>query len=588
MKKNGFKLTMLVMMITCLFVQPVFAKEQTKLTIIHTNDTHANVEDNGKSIIGFAKMATYVEQMKAEGNVVVLDAGDMFQGMPFANMEKGHSIVPIVNEVGYDAMVPGNHEFDFGADNLLAIAEKINFPIVSANVLKDGKTVFEPYIVKEYAGLKVGVFGLTTTETPVKTHPNNVAGYEFAEITKSAAETVKVLKETEKVDVVIMVSHLGLDEGDATSDLVAEAVEGIDVIVDGHSHTELPEGRQVKDTLIVSTGTALKNIGKVELVIEGGKVVEKTASHVTYEALKEVEPKAVINEEIAKVKEAQKPILEKVVGTTEVLLNGERENVRTGETNLGQLATEAMIDLTGAQVAITNGGGIRKSIQPGNITMNDMVAVFPFGNTIMVKEMKGSDIVAALEHGVSEYPNQKGAFPHTAGMTFTMDANQEVGTRISDVKIQGEAIDLEAIYTVATNDFMAVGGDGYEMFKAYPIKREYNTLMDTLLAYVEKVGTVKGEFETRMTVIKAPVQVGLRAYVEEQAFEVGYDHGKKQVTLTKEDVVIILTIGEKAYQAKDKDSDVKAELANPVELKEDGMTYLYDMEFDAILEALAA
>lgn len=588
MKKNGFKLTMLVMMITCLFVQPVFAKEQTKLTIIHTNDTHANVEDNGKSIIGFAKMATYVEQMKAEGNVVVLDAGDMFQGMPFANMEKGHSIVPIVNEVGYDAMVPGNHEFDFGADNLLAIAEKINFPIVSANVLKDGKTVFEPYIVKEYAGLKVGVFGLTTTETPVKTHPNNVAGYEFAEITKSAAETVKVLKETEKVDVVIMVSHLGLDEGDATSDLVAEAVEGIDVIVDGHSHTELPEGRQVKDTLIVSTGTALKNIGKVELVIEGGKVVEKTASHVTYEALKEVEPKAVINEEIAKVKEAQKPILEKVVGTTEVLLNGERENVRTGETNLGQLATEAMIDLTGAQVAITNGGGIRKSIQPGNITMNDMVAVFPFGNTIMVKEMKGSDIVAALEHGVSEYPNQKGAFPHTAGMTFTMDANQEVGTRISDVKIQGEAIDLEAIYTVATNDFMAVGGDGYEMFKAYPIKREYNTLMDTLLAYVEKVGTVKGEFETRMTVIKAPVQVGLRAYVEEQAFEVGYDHGKKQVTLTKEDVVIVLTIGEKAYQAKDKDSDVKAELANPVELKEDGMTYLYDMEFDAILEALAA
>ena len=257
----------------------------------------------------------------------------------------------------------------------------------------------------------------------------------------------------------------------------------------------------VNDTLIVSTGTALNNVGEVELTVEDGKVVNKEAELLGYSSFAEVAPSEEVLEAIEKVEAAQKPMLERVVGKAAVDLIGERSLVRTGETNLGQLATDAMLDLTGAQIAITNGGGIRASIKAGNITMNDMITVFPYGNTIMVKEIKGSDVKAALEHGVSEYPNEKGGFPHTAGITFTLNAYKEVGNRISDIKVNGEPIDLNQTYTVVTNDFMAAGGDGYDMFKAYPIKAEYNTLMDTLLDYVEKLGTVEGKFETRMTVV---------------------------------------------------------------------------------------
>ena len=502
MKKVRFKL-LTALAFASMMIMPVFAKDATTIKILHTNDIHGNVKDDGKSKIGFAKFATYVEETRAaDDHLLVLDAGDMFQGLPFANLEKGQSMIELANIIGYDAMTVGNHEFDFGADNLFDnIISKLNFPVLAANVYKGDERALDAYIVKEIDGVKVGIFGMATEETAFKSHPSNTVGYEFTDMIEAAKETVNVLKEKEQAEVIIMVAHLGLYEGDYTSDLVAKAVDGIDLIVDGHSHTELPEGLMVNDTLIVSTGTAFNNVGEVELTVEDGKVVNKEAELLDYSRFEEVTPNAEVLEAIEKVEAAQKPILERVVGKAAVDLIGERALVRTGETNLGQLATDAMIDLTGAQIAITNGGGIRASIKAGDITMNDMITVFPYGNTIMVKEIKGSDVKAALEHGVSEYPNEKGAFPHTAGITFTLNAYEEVGNRISDLKVNGEPIDLNKTYTVVTNDFMAAGGDGYDMFKAYPIKAEYNTLMDTLLDYVEKLGTVEGTFKPRMTVV---------------------------------------------------------------------------------------
>ncbi|WP_053984339.1 bifunctional metallophosphatase/5'-nucleotidase [Niameybacter massiliensis] len=600
MKRIGLKLAIIGTAL-CSTI-PVFAA-QTTVKILHTNDTHSNVKDDGKSIIGFAKLATFVETEKANGNVLMLDAGDMFQGLPFANIEKGHSIVEIVNQVGYDAMTIGNHEFDFGADNLMSIMDKLNYPVIAANVLKGEEQAVQPYIVKEFDDVKVGVFGMATPETAFKTHPDNVVGYTFADIIETADATVKTLKETEKVDIVVMLSHLGLEEGDYTSDLVAKGVEGIDVIVDGHSHTTLPEGRMEGETLIVSTGTALKDIGQVELVVEDGKVVSKTATLLGYEAFNEVAPKQEIIDAIAKVEEAQKPMLEKVVGTTEVKLVGDREVVRTGESNLGQLATDAMIELTGADVAITNGGGIRASIEAGDITMNNMVTVFPFGNTIMVKEIKGSDLLAALEYGVDSFPETKGAFPHTAGITFTLNAYKEAGSRVSDVKVSGEALDLNKMYLVATNDFMAAGGDGYTMFESYPIKAEYNTLMDTLLAYVEKLGTVEGTFVPRMTVVtEAPVEevipsteitqptveskvVALRAYLQDKGFKVTFDDVEKVVTAEKADTVLTFKSNSKAYTAKDADSNESGELSAALVVKEN-VTYINATEVEAILAKL--
>ena len=558
MKKFVSKLVAGVMLATTIFSVSAFAEDKT-ITVIHTNDTHAAAKDDGKAQIGFAKVGAYVQSLKKSNpNVLVLDAGDMFQGLPFANLEKGHSMVDIVNKVGYDAMTVGNHEFDFGAKNLFEIEKKLNYPMLAANITKDGKEVFKPYIIKEMAGAKVGIFGLATPETAYKTHPDNVKGYVFGDIVKSAQATVDTLKNKEKADVIIMIGHLGLYEGQDTSDSVAKNVKGIDLIVDGHSHTTTDAGVKEGDTLIVSTGSSLKNIGKVELTLENNKVKEAKSSLLKYADFANVTPDATIAELIKKVDDAQKPILDKVVGKTKVDLVGERTIVRTGESNLGQLATDAMLDLTDADIALTNGGGIRTSIPAGDITMGQLVAVFPFGNTLMVKDVKGSDILAALEHGVKEYPNELGGFPHTAGMTFTLNAKAPVGSRISDAKVNGQPLVKDKMYTLVTNDFMAVGGDGYDMLKSYPIKAEYNTLMDTLLDYVAAQGTVEGKFSPRMTINEKEVtlpnedimtmdNVGLRQFAEGKGYKVEFDNKAKKVEMTKGDVQIILDIKARTF-----------------------------------------
>lgn len=584
MKKRISRLLSVMMVVTSIFTYSGFAadEDQTKLTIIHTNDTHSNVSDNGKDVIGFAKLATYVENLKKTDNVLFVDAGDMFQGLPYANLEQGQSVIPVVNLVGYDAMAVGNHEFDFGSANLMDISKKINFPMLAANVYKDGKQVFPSYIVKEIGGLKVGVFGISTPETSYKTHPDNIVGYEFGDIVTNAQKTVKELRENENVDVVVMLSHLGLYEGDYTSDKVASAVEGIDVIIDGHSHTKLDEGMMVGDTLIASANTALKNVGKVDLTVKASKVIDKKASLLAYSDFATVEPKAEINDQIAKVTKDQDEVLSKVVGKTLTDLIGERTIVRTGESNLGQLATDAMLDLTGAQIAITNGGGIRTSIDTGDITMKDLVTVFPFGNTLMVKNIKGSDIVAALEHGTDEYPVEKGAFPHVAGMTFTLNGGAKAGERIEDVEVGGVAIDMNKTYSVVTNDFMAAGGDGYDMLKPYSIDKEYNTLMDTLLGYIEKTGEIEGDMETRINLNN---EGEFRMFAEAQGFKVVFDAATKEIRLTKEASVLDFKAGQMAYKAVDADSNIASELKYVPTIR-DGRTYVDVSEINSIINEL--
>ncbi|MDO4711836.1 MAG: 5'-nucleotidase C-terminal domain-containing protein [Peptostreptococcaceae bacterium] len=548
MKRSISKLIAAVMLTTTIFSSSAFAAEEKMLTIIHTNDVHAAVVDNGKSQIGFAKLGTYVEELRKKDEILVLDAGDMIQGLPIANLEKGKSIIPMANEIGYDAMAVGNHEFDFGTNVLFEIEKGFNFPMLANNVMKGGKSVFKPYIVKEVKGLKVGIFGIATPETAFKTHPENVVGYEFSDMIKASKDSVDKLRNTEKVDIVIALAHLGLYEGEYTSDLIAKNVEGIDLIIDGHSHTMLDKGLEENGTLIVSTGSSMRAVGKVDLKIVDKKVVGRTASLLKYDDMKDVKPEQAILDAIKKVEEKQSVILDKVVGKTAVDLVGERNVVRTGESNLGQLATAAMLDLTKADMAITNGGGIRASIKAGDITMRDLVTVFPFGNTVMVKEVKGSDIVAALEHGTNEYPNEKGAFPHVGGITFTLRVNASVGKRVTDVKIGGQAIDMEKTYKVATNDFMAAGGDGYLMFKPYPSKAEYNTLMDTLLDYVQKVGKVEGKMETKITFDKGSggdEKVGIREFAQSKGYKVNYDAKAKSITILQ-DGKAVMTIDVKS------------------------------------------
>lgn len=497
----------ITMVLSLVLFNPIsaFADDAKELVILHFNDTHARVKsvekDGVVTGVGFDRIAQYKQDLLKENpNVLMLDAGDTLHGQPIATLSQGESIVKILNLMGIDAFTPGNHDFNYGFARLQELEKMMNFPIVSANVMdKSGKEVFKPYVIKEMDGFKVGIFGLSTPETSYKTNPKNVETIDFTDTIAAAKKAVEAL-EKENVDVIIALSHLGLDQGDDTSDKVAEAVDGIDLVIDGHSHTTLEEGRMVKNTLIASTGEYDKAFGIVTLKIANGEVTEKSAKLMAAADTKDIVPHPDVVALLADIDKGLNEILSEKIGTSTVMLDGARENVRTKETNFGQLVADAMLDATGAEVALTNGGGIRASIEAGDITKNHIVTSFPFGNYLVTKEVKGKDIKAALEHGLSKYPEQNGGFPHVAGITFTFNTANPAGSRVSDLMVGGSPVDMEKAYLFVTNDFMAAGGDGYTMLKPYATVNEYAAFDEILVNYIKKMGTISTTLVPRMTV----------------------------------------------------------------------------------------
>ncbi|WP_066502703.1 5'-nucleotidase C-terminal domain-containing protein [Abyssisolibacter fermentans] len=522
-KKLSFILVFMLIF-TALFSSIAFANEKKvkvtatdsiALTIVHTNDTHARVEADKYAGMGFAKIATKIKQIRETNeNVLVLDAGDTFHGQTIATLVKGESIVKIMNTIGYDAMVTGNHDYNYGQERLLELEGMTNFPILAANVVKDDGTEFlKPYIIKEIGGLKVGIFGLATPDTVFMTHPNNVKGLKFNDPIVAAGEMVAELND--KTDIIIALAHLGLDESSSiTSEKVAEAVKGIDIMVDGHSHTTLPEGKKVNDTLIVQAGEYDKNLGIVNLTYEDGKISSINASLLTKEEAADLDEEEDVISVVSDIKQKNGEITSAVVGKTEIHLDGERADVRTKETNLGNLITSAMLKVTDADIAFTNGGGIRASIEIGDITKGDVITVLPFGNYVVAKNVTGADIVAAIEHGIDSYPETKGAFPHVAGMTFKFDPSKQAGDRLVEVKVGNELIDPNKTYKLATNDFLAAGGDGYEMLADGQTLGEYPGLDEILIEHIQKYGTEDAKVDGRVQVYEETntIEVDITTY----------------------------------------------------------------------------
>jgi 2',3'-cyclic-nucleotide 2'-phosphodiesterase (5'-nucleotidase family) len=483
----------------------VFAEnaKNTKLTIVHTNDIHSRVKGDDK-VIGIPKLATKIKELKKENpNVLVLDAGDTIHGLPIITVSRGEAMIKLMNEVGYDAMVPGNHDFNYGYKRLVELKDMADFPVLAANVIKeDGKKDFKEYIIKEVDGVKIGIFGLATEESKYKSNPKNTEGVNIVDPVAKAEEIVKKLEE-EKVDMIIALVHIGVDdESSPKSTDIAKKVKGIDLIIDGHSHTTFEKGKTIGDTLLVQTGSYLNNIGIVNIEFKDGEIVKKEATLFTRkdaEGLAEDEKVAKIIEEL---EEKNKPVMETVVGKTKVRLNGEREIVRTQESNFGNLVTDAMLDLTGADVALTNGGGIRAPIEIGEITKGHVLEAFPFGNYAVMIELKGIDILNALENGVKAYPEAAGAFPQVAGMTFKIDPSKREGKRVHDLKIQGKPVDLNKTYKLATNDFMAAGGDGYTSLANGTKVAEYVAFDEMLADYIKKLGEVDISVEGRIVAEK--------------------------------------------------------------------------------------
>ena len=493
MKKKVLSLLLAVVMTFSLAVTANAAEETAQdldgdIVILHTNDVHG-------AISGYAKVAALKDAYEARGAYVLLmDAGDFIQGDPTVSTSEGATAVELMNLAGYDVASMGNHEFDYGYQNLKDLEADADFTIVDANVLYNGQVAFEDNVVFTAPdGTKIGVFGLDTPETATKAHPAKIQGVTFLAGDKMfdcAQDQVDAL-EAEGCEYIICLGHLGIDAestGNRSIDLL-EKVTGIDVFIDGHSHSTLEEIKEatngtgkVGDTVLTSTGTKLANVGMVDISPDG---TISTSSLATSELT--VTPDAKV---AARAEEIQKEIdadYGTVFAKTEVALDGEKANVRTGETQLGDLIADAMLWQAGlldegVDAAVTNGGGIRASIAAGDITKKDINTVLPFGNTLYVVKVTGAELLEALEASTYCTPEAIGGFPQVAGIEFTVNTGAQFDTKelypgstygkpasINRVMIQtvgGEAFNPEETYTIVTNDFMGAGGDTYYAFKA--------------------------------------------------------------------------------------------------------------------------
>ncbi|MDR0897953.1 MAG: bifunctional metallophosphatase/5'-nucleotidase [Oscillospiraceae bacterium] len=480
------------------------AAEPVVVTIFHTNDTHTR--HTSEVGMGFAMMASYVNAARAAGeNVLVLDAGDTLHGLVFANMTKGESIVAIMNAIGYDAMAPGNHDFNYGYEHLKELEKQMNFPLLNANIKikEDGSNAFTPYTIVESGGKKIGIIGAANPEYKTSVHPDYTAKLDFQDRTPILA-TVALIRD--QVDALIILAHWGVGAAYVPDTVEALAsIPGVALVIDGHSHTVLYDIEQGEEgtALVTSTGEYLNNLGKVTLTFapEGGLTVE--AGLIPKPAA--FEDHAMINV-IEELEAEQSVILDQVIGETTVDLEAERAISRTSETNWGNLSADIIAEVTGAEVALLNGGGVRQSIPAGPITARDINNAFPFNNLVVLKEVNGQALLDTLETGVRYYPETSGGFPQISGMSFTFDPSKPAGERVVELLIGGEPVDPAAMYTLATNDYLASGGDGYDSLGAFPDLMIMGTLDEVITDYLRESGPVSPVVEGRIVAVEAAAE----------------------------------------------------------------------------------
>lgn len=486
MRKFAFKRWSALLLVFAFVLTMTGSALAAELVILHTNDVHARLEPfkpwgAKEKIGGLVRLASVVEDIKGQypNQVVLVDAGDAIHGTNIANVFGGASVVEVQNAMGYRISTLGNHEFNYGQEVLRTRMSEYNHPVLASNVIDtaDNRPFSYTSAILTINGIKIGFLGLVAPETPIVTHPKNVEGLLFQDPIAKASEIVPRLRQ--RADIVVAVNHIGLE----LDKKLAEAVPGIDVIISGHSHDRLEQPIKVGNTIIASAGEHAKDLGYLKLDVQGkavslieGKLIPITAQTPDNPQIQEI---------IAKWNARLKDKLEQVVGAAAVQLDGERANVRTRETNLGNLVTDAMRAYLGTDAAITNGGGIRASINTGEITMGEVYTVLPFDNTLLSLELTGAQLLECLEHGVAKYPESAGSFLQVSGITFRFDPSKPAGQRITEVRVGGTKLDPNAKYSVATNDFMAAGGDGYDVLKNAPrLVDTGEMLRDIVAAYI--------------------------------------------------------------------------------------------------------
>ncbi|MCL2703452.1 MAG: 5'-nucleotidase C-terminal domain-containing protein [Defluviitaleaceae bacterium] len=459
-----------------------FASGETTVTIYHTNDTHGRFVGGG-SIMGIDMIAA----IKADTpNALLVDAGDTLHGLPFVTLNRGLDAVTLMNMAGYDVFTPGNHDFNYGYERLLELEAEAAFGFVSTTITKDGAHLFNSTLIVDVDGVSIGFIGVTTPETYYKTSPTGIVGLTFAIDTDMVAAAVTSLQGA-GADLIVALAHLGIDEtSEYTSIWLAETVPGIDLIIDGHSHSLFEEGFTVGGTLIVSAGEYENHLGAVTVVFgEDNSVISIEAAVISAaEAQEAFEPHPELTALIEEIRAAQNLVLDVAITDITYSLSSAREpGVRTQEMGLGNLVTDAMLAATGADIALTNGGGLRADLEEGTVTIGNVIAVLPFGNYAVTKFVTPAELKLLLENGVKGAPAAAAEFPQIGGFSFTYTVDHEPGDRVLSIAIGGVAVDMAddaTQYLLVTNDFMAAGGDGYTVFKAIPTENEFPALEEIL------------------------------------------------------------------------------------------------------------
>lgn len=473
------------------------AQEAVTIRFVQTNDIDRMGPEKGRG--GFARLATVIKEEKAKGNAFFIHAGDTLSPSLLSGFDKGAHIIDILNRMGVDAMAPGNHEFDLGPDAFRARMAEAKFDVLATNIIDgDGLPAnTKPEKMVEVQGVKIGFFGLTTEDTPIASSPGNI---KFASTIDTARSKAKDLR-AKGADIVVAIAHTPLEV-----DMIIARSAGVDVIIGGHDEHLLAfyDGK-----VAVSEAESQGNyINIVELAVtkaqKDGKTTVTWMPNFRIIDSATVKPDPEIEAVVKGYEDKLSKELDIEIGVTETPLDSRRATVRGGEAAMGNLIADALKAAVAADVAITNGGGIRadKQYQAGQkLTRRDILSEMPFGNTTVLLEVKGEQIKAALENGVSQVRELGGRFPQVSGITAEIDVKEPVGSRVKSVMINGQPLDPAKTYRLATNDFMARGGDGYRTFtdaKSLIDVSASQLMASQVIEYINKAGKVAPKVEGRV------------------------------------------------------------------------------------------
>ena len=519
LKKQWNKVTVLLLTFGIVFglfgAMPVQAQDGNAsgstifdVKIVHTNDIHARVEeDDYNQVIGMDRLSGIAQAFTegADGSLM-LDSGDTFHGQPIATLVKGESVAKLMKACGYDAMTTGNHDWSYGKERLKELGGIANVKILSGNIKNaDGTSFFDTdelvkEITKNGKTLKIGVFGVSDPEMKNKTTPSNVEGLDFQDAVAYAKREAATLK-AEGCDVVIALSHT-LDPKN-----VAAQVDGVDLWLCGHEHIELSESVTTPDgskTYVSESGHYLNSVGLIDLnctMDEDGSVhVDYEKTSVDYEAAQNYPKDASVTAVLDRIKAENETALNRVIGTSPVELDGVWEHIRIGQTNLGNVITDAYLLLTGAGKAFEKAGGIRASIAAGTVTYGDVINVSPYGNYVVTKKLTGAQIKEMLESSLTirkncivandsgewdAWPNDSGSYLQVGGIIVRFDPAQPAGARVLSVQKDGQELDDTKEYTVAVNNYLA-GSDSYPQLANAAEIGEYSCCEELLIQFFEQ------------------------------------------------------------------------------------------------------